>query len=67
MLHARHHCLSRTQMAMGSEVAFIILFMKYSVIPLGVKKGGNIEKVGAKMKTMLAVVRYYVGPLFTVN
>ena len=43
-------------MALGSEVAFTILFMKYSVFPHTVKKGGNIDKVGKMMKGMLQEV-----------
>jgi hypothetical protein len=38
---------------LASEVAFIILFLKISVFPSTVKKGGSIEKVAKKMKGMV--------------
>jgi hypothetical protein len=36
-----------------TEVAFIILFMKVSVFPPKVKKGGNLETLAKKMKGMI--------------
>ena len=43
-------------MALTSEVALIIMLMRFSVIPSDAKKGGDIEKVAAKMKTCITKI-----------
>ena len=48
-----------TQMALGADIAFIVLFMNFSVLPNIVKKGGNIESVAKKMRDMVKKVRTY--------